>query len=231
MLMLLVVALGVLAATHAVTSVEMRADMALQSLGWPGATSASIGLTAAAQEAVGLIVLGVALVLLVLQGRRFDAVRLLAMGGAAWATAFTIKHIVDRPRPPATLWLLPPDPTGSFPSGHATTAAVIVLITAALVQHASLAIRVAAVSLAACYAICIGLARVYLGDHYPTDILASYLTVIATTMLVAAITNSPQSQRLVARIPWTSNKAPSPSPEPGIEPDSEQWHVSRRVER
>ena len=231
MLMLLVVALGVLAATRPVTSVEVRADMALQSLGWPGATSTSIGLTNAAQEAVGLIVLGVALVLLVLQGRRFDAVRLLAMAGAAWATAFTIKHIVDRPRPPATLWLLPPDPTGSFPSGHATTAAVIVLITAVLVQHASPAIRVAAVGLAACYAAFIGLARVYLGDHYPTDILASYLTVVATTMLVTAIANSPQSQRLVARIPWTPNKAPSPSPEPGIEPDSEQWHVSRRVER
>ena len=84
MLMLLVVALGVLAATRPVTSVEVRADMALQSLGWPGATSASIGLTNAAQEAVGLIVLGLALVLLVLQGRRFDAVRLLAMAGAAF---------------------------------------------------------------------------------------------------------------------------------------------------
>jgi undecaprenyl-diphosphatase len=135
------------------------------------------------------------------------------MAGAAWATAFTIKHIVDRPRPPATLWLLPPDPTGSFPSGHATTAAVIVLITAVLVQHASPAIRVIVVSLAACYAACIGLARVYLGDHYPTDILAGYLTVVATTMLVAAIAKSPQSQRLVARIPRTPNKAPSPSPE------------------
>jgi undecaprenyl-diphosphatase len=219
MLLLLVVALGVLAATRQVTSVEVQADMALQSLGGPGATSASIGLTNAAQEAVGLIMLSLALVLLVLLGRRFDAVRLLAMAGAAWATAFTIKHIVDRPRPPATLWLLPPDPTGSFPSGHATTAAVIVLITAVLVHHASAAIRVTAVSLAACYAVCIGLARVYLGDHYPTDILAGYLTVIATTMLVGAIANSPQSQRLVAHIPWTPNKAtpqkatPRPSPE------------------
>ena len=89
--------------------------------------------------------------------------------GSAWALANVAKAIADRPRPyevmaGAVLRQQPAHGT-SFPSSHT---AVTVAVVVALVPF--LARPLAAAGIA--YAALVGWSRVYLGVHYPLDVLA-----------------------------------------------------------
>lgn len=66
--------------------------------------------------------------------------------------------------------------TLSFPSGHATMAAVVWLTVGALLAQAPgpLRVRIYFLAAAAAATIIIGLTRIYLGVHYPTDVLAGW---------------------------------------------------------
>src|SRR5690242_6359544 len=89
--------------------------------------------------------------------------------GAAWLLAHVAKAIADRPRPyqvvaDAVLRQLPAHGT-SFPSSHTA-----VTLAVALALAPFLARPLAATGIG--YAILVGWSRVYLGVHYPLDILA-----------------------------------------------------------
>jgi undecaprenyl-diphosphatase len=91
-----------------------------------------------------------------------------------------IKLGFHRPRPKP--WFGIPVPwTFSFPSGHSFISCVFYLLLAASVVHADWASwHRRGVWLAALLLILsIGFTRVYLGVHYPTDVLAGYLAAIA----------------------------------------------------
>lgn len=107
-LLLAGLALGWLALTAQVTRYDLRADQKLAGLRFGAATSVFTGLTDAAGEAAGLAALAAGIVVLLARRRRWDAARLLLMGGAAWTLALAVKDIISRPRPPARLWLIPP---------------------------------------------------------------------------------------------------------------------------
>lgn len=98
-----------------------------------------------------------------------------------------IKLVVHRPRPdPALLMVARAPGTGSlsFPSGHTVFATVLVL---ALVFLATTTTRrVLVVALACVAGICMGFVRLYVGAHFPTDILASYVCVAAGATLAQA---------------------------------------------
>jgi undecaprenyl-diphosphatase len=82
---------------------------------------------------------------------------------AADATAYGIKLAVDRPRPHfEPLVRLPTDP--SFPSGHAATSFAGATMLALLVPRLAPGFYVLAVAIA--------FSRVYVGVHYPLDVLA-----------------------------------------------------------
>ncbi len=101
---------------------------------------------------------------------------------AASLAAGLLKEAVDRVRPAlaepglTAIGTIPPD--ASLPSGHAATAAAAAGVVALL--HPRL--RVPLVALVAA----IGLSRVYLGVHYPSDVLAGVALGAAVAWIVVA---------------------------------------------
>ncbi|MEV4613588.1 phosphatase PAP2 family protein [Kitasatospora sp. NPDC049258] len=81
-----------------------------------------------------------------------------------------------RPRPPAADWVAASPSGYAYPSGHAFTAAVAAGLLAWAVAHC-VRRRLAApvLALLAVTAAAVGLSRVYLGVHWPLDVLGSWL--------------------------------------------------------
>ena len=95
------------------------------------------------------------------------------VGGAA--ISYALKLLYNRPRP--TLVppeALPSDP--SFPSGHSAAAAVVYLTLGLLLAHtfARREQKVYVVALAILVTLAVGLSRLYLGVHWPSDVLAGW---------------------------------------------------------
>ena len=122
---------------------------------------------------LGFITIAVAGYLLI--SRRPALVLLMAVavvGGVVISTL--LKLGFDRPRPdiPHGVRVF----TASFPSGHAMLSAVTFLTLGALVARAEADRRLKAyfVSMALFLTIIVGVSRVYLGVHYPSDVLAGW---------------------------------------------------------
>jgi undecaprenyl-diphosphatase len=113
-------------------------------------------------------------------------VTLTVMGGTAVSTA--LKAAFARPRPEIVGHLVDVH-TLSFPSGHAMLSAVTYLTLGALLARTqkSAALRAYFISLAIILTLMIGASRVYLGVHYPTDVLAGWCAGAAWAMLCWAI--------------------------------------------
>jgi undecaprenyl-diphosphatase len=122
-------------------------------------------------------------VLLLVWKRRLSAARffLITMMGSA-SLQFILKHIVRRPRPAPFFGLAMPD-TYSFPSGHALDAFCFYSVVALLVlsRLRSRRARVWVVVVCVLLIVAVGVSRVYLGMHYPSDVLAGYLAGLAWT--------------------------------------------------
>lgn len=111
---------------------------------------------------------------------------LVAVGGGA-TVSFGLKVLVDRPRP--HLEAVAQVFTASFPSGHASLSAVTFLALAVLVTRTEPVrrLRIYYVGLAAAATVIVGLSRLYLGLHYPSDIIAGWLVGAAWGALCLAI--------------------------------------------
>ncbi len=113
---------------------------------------------------------------LVVWGRRAEALVFAATLAAGSLMGSVIKVVTGRPRPPAAFALITEPGSNSFPSGHALSSmlffgllAVILLRSARTARE-----RFAIVAVAGAGTLAVGVSRVYLGVHWPTDILASW---------------------------------------------------------
>jgi len=95
----------------------------------------------------------------------------LIIGGTTLANLF-LKLVFERSRP--ELWTrLVEEQSFSFPSGHAMASMALGLTIVLLTWNTRY--RTAATIAAVVYVLFIGFSRLYLGVHYPTDILAGWL--------------------------------------------------------
>jgi undecaprenyl-diphosphatase len=151
----------------------------------PRLTQAMLGVTELGAPSV-LVPLGllVAWRLYVTGRRRAAAIFAVAAVGAE-SLDIVLKVVFRRARPEAFFGYA--QPLGySFPSGHSIVSCCFYGVTAAIltVRMRSLAARIATWTVAALLVAAIGFSRVYLGVHYPTDVLAGY---VAGIIWVAAV--------------------------------------------
>ena len=133
-------------------------------------------LTALGSETVlGILTAGALGILVLLRRRRMALFLLVAVAGGE-AISQSLKSLIDRPRPDVIPHLV--RTLGkSFPSGHAMLSAVTYLTLAALAARLVSGRRAKAYLLgtAAALTLMIGSTRVYLGVHYPTDVLGGWI--------------------------------------------------------
>ena len=141
----------------------------LSGLHWPVVTPVMKGLTDAGAH--GLVWIGIGIVAAIWFRRPLALVALVAAVEAAAIADGVLKSAIGRERPPLAdpkvhpLIPLPHDP--SMPSGHAMMAFAGAVVLAAVLPR----MRWPLLALAAG----VGLSRVYLGVHYPSDVLAGAL--------------------------------------------------------
>jgi undecaprenyl-diphosphatase len=140
-----------------------------------GLRGAMVAFTALGDGAVLTgVVAGVAGLLLVL-GRRGTAATVVLATASGGVVAALAKLLVARPRPDIAGRLV--EVSGlSFPSGHAMNSAIIYLTLASLVTHVERGRQVRRYTLAVAMLLVgtIGASRVYLGVHWPSDVLAGW---------------------------------------------------------
>jgi undecaprenyl-diphosphatase len=126
---------------------------------------------------------------LLLEGKPHLALFLAVTVGGGIVASLLLKYGYSRPRPD----LVPHGShvyTTSFPSGHSMMAAVAYLTLAVILAraHARRRVKIYFIALGASLTIAVGVSRVYLGVHWPTDVLAGWTagTVWATACWLIA---------------------------------------------
>lgn len=112
---------------------------------------------------------------LVLARRLHIAIFTFVAVGGGWLLSAALKIGIARPRPDIVPHLVEVSDL-SFPSGHAMLSAVTYLTLGALLSRAetSRITRLYTIGVAIFLTLIVGLSRIYLGVHYPTDVLGGW---------------------------------------------------------
>jgi undecaprenyl-diphosphatase len=174
-----------------------------------GVTVGVIGLVACAflwamRERVGVLLLAIAVV----GGNFFNVL---------------LKDAFSRPRPELFVLETPfaRPLSASFPSGHATASMVLYLVLAYLLVRLGGrgAFRWVVLTVAGLLILLIGVSRMYLGVHYPSDVLAGFVFgfcwAVFCTFCLEAVRGLRRGRRRRADGVQPVSEAPAPPPNPG----------------
>jgi undecaprenyl-diphosphatase len=148
-----------------------------------------------------LVVLTITIVvatLLAFLERKWYALLVCVSVGGGWIIGPVLKAMFDRARPDVVEWRVPHAGHSSFPSGHSTMGMVL-FITLAYVIHRIAGrawVSVLSIGVGTLVVLAIGVTRVYLGVHYPSDVLAGYAIGFAWAMFSAAGVELLRSERM-----------------------------------
>ncbi|CAD77479.1 MAG TPA: phosphatase PAP2 family protein [Rhodopirellula baltica] len=111
-----------------------------------------------------------------LDRKRHMTVFLIASTLGGLVISLSLKHLFDRPRPDMVPHLSIVH-TSSFPSGHSMLSAVVYLTLGSLLASVlpRQTLRIYTLAVACVLTLIVGVSRVYLGVHYPTDVLAGWI--------------------------------------------------------
>ena len=147
-----------------------------RTIGPPWLKEAVRDITALGGTSVLAIIVAGVVGFLAVSGVRHAAIMVLASVLSGVSLSNGLKAGFSRARPD----LVPHDTviyTASFPSGHATLSAVVYLTLGALLcrTQSSRAVKAYILSVAGFLTVLVGISRVYLGVHWPTDVIAGWL--------------------------------------------------------
>jgi len=189
--------LAVAAHEHAYFPIDLALSQAVQGLRSPAIDTLTQAVSWPGFPPQSNVIFG-ALILLIVLYRRFAAAlgEALAAGGSAllW---FGIAPVVARPRPsPDLIYVSQQIGAGSFPSGHVLnlTAGVGFAWFLAYALLPSTWWRTAILWVLPAFLVALGVARVYSGEHWPSDVLGGYL--LGGVWLWLCITGFHWSQRM-----------------------------------
>lgn len=151
-------------------------------------------------DVVGISLICVGLIALLWHLKKRAAMVQLALGVlGAVAINLVLKSIFMRDRP--DLWEhFVTETSYSFPSGHAMASSALALSAMVILWHTKY--RWWAVGIGLAYMVIIGCTRLYLGVHYPTDVLAGWCVSAVWVAIVAVLTG-------VVRVKFPRNVASS----------------------
>jgi undecaprenyl-diphosphatase len=170
---------------------DERLLAALRDAGDPGRPIGPSWLPGAAVDITALgsaVVLGLAVAgvvgFLLLQGSWRSALFVAVASSGGWLLNHALKILFARPRPDVVPHLREVV-TLSFPSGHAMTSAAVYLTLGALTMRIAKRrlTKFYCMSVAMLLTGLVGASRVYLGVHYPTDVLAGWLLGLSWALL------------------------------------------------
>ncbi|MEJ7648475.1 MAG: phosphatase PAP2 family protein [Nakamurella sp.] len=136
------------------------------------------------------IIATLCIVWLLIRRRRGDAAMVAVVGIGAAALVFFAKKLVGRTRPPEEFRLVV-ETNNSFPSGHALASTAILGIVVVLLLRSGawgpLWVRIVVPVVLVVFWFSIGISRLYLGEHWSTDVLAGWVSGTAWLLLCVTV--------------------------------------------
>jgi undecaprenyl-diphosphatase len=153
-------------------------------IGPPWLSGAVTDITALGGTAVLLLVILVTIGYLALQHRYGPTALVIIASAGGGLFNVALKQVFARTRPDIVPHLVLVE-GHSFPSGHSMAAAVIYLTLGALLARfaARRRVRIYVIGISLALTALIGITRVYLGVHYPSDVLAGWAAGLAWALL------------------------------------------------
>ena len=164
----------------------------------PGLTKAMIAISFVGGDGLTIAAILAVMVFLYFHWRRATLWLVVTILGAL-VLDLTLKYAFHRARPTPFFAALPR--TYSFPSGHALFSFCFYGVLAGLLagRTRSRVARVLIWTLAAILVAAIGLSRIYLGVHYPSDVIAGYLTATLWVSTLLALDRVRTGRRKASR--------------------------------
>ncbi|OLE27574.1 MAG: phosphoesterase [Catenulispora sp. 13_1_20CM_3_70_7] len=204
------VALGLVAAhTTATRSTELAWNAHIRQLraGW--LNRAMLDVANLASPVAGLAILALITVFFLRRRDPVQAVATFLVIAVGWNSSEIVKLIVGRNRPPTAFSLAPETGSNSFPSGHTAFAfslAVAMCLLAVRTRWFGLA-----VALGTLWTLLVGFGRLYIGAHYPLDIVGSVLVSTAAIVFLTGLWHGWIAGNLY-RVPLLARFGPVPGP-------------------
>ncbi|GAA1958706.1 phosphatase PAP2 family protein [Catenulispora subtropica] len=195
--------------TSATRGTELAWNARIQELRTGWLNRAMLDVANLASPIAGLVVL--TLLAAFFLGRRdpVQAVATFLVVAVGWTSSEVAKVIVARNRPPVADSLAPETGSNSFPSGH-TAFAVSLAIAICLLAAGTRWFRPAVV-LGALWTLLIGFSRLYIGAHYPLDVLGSVVVSSAAIIFLTGLWHGWIVGNL-HRVPLLARFGPVPGP-------------------